>query len=251
MIKPGRLILKGIRRIQRNFAKKRVLVIGDSHAKIFRHYEFMFRLPRIHFEVSAKGGATASGLATPTSVTQAYQRFRKALDGPARDLVIVQLGEVDTGYVIWYRAKKHQASVESMFDLAIKTYSDFLLEVAATDRVLVISAPLPTITDGNDWGEVADQRKEVVTTQKQRSELTVLFNRRMEEFCRENGMVHLNLDAACMGENGIVRPYYLHADSNDHHYHAARYVRLLCRRLGPWFAAEMPEAAYGLKPSKE
>lgn len=238
MIKPGRLILHGIRRIQRKFAKQRALVIGDSHAKIFRNFRFLSGLPRIHFHVLAKGGATASGLATPTSVTQAYQRFRKALDEIPRDLVIVQLGEVDTGYVIWYRAKKHHSSVNDMFDLAIKTYSNFLLEIAATDRVLVISAPLPTIVDGNDWGEVADLRKEVTTTQKERTELTVMFNRRMEEFSQKNAIGYLNLDGECLGANGLVHPDFLHANPHDHHYHKGRYVQLLCKRLGAWFAAQ-------------
>jgi hypothetical protein len=235
MINPGRCILTSIRRIQRKFARRRVLVIGDSHAKIFHHYSFLCRLPRSHFHVTAKGGATASGLATPKSVTQAYQIFRKALDEIPRNLVIVQLGEVDTGYVIWYRARKHQASVQDMFDLAIKTYSDFLLEIAATDRVMVISAPLPTITDDNDWGEVADLRKEVTTSQKQRTDLTLLFNRRMEEFCRDHGIGYLNLDGACLSEDGIVHPYYMHANAMDHHYHAGRYARLLCKRIDSYF----------------
>ena len=238
MIKPGRHILNGIRRIQRNFATHRVLVIGDSHAKIFRDIRFLFGMPRIHFRVAAKGGATASGLATPNSKTQAYQRFRAALNDIPRDLVLVQLGEVDTGYVIWYRAKKHQTSVEEMFDLAIRTYSNFLLEVAATDRVLVISAPLPTITDGNDWGEVADLRKEVTTTQKQRTELTLSFNSRMQSFCQANGMGYLNLDGDCLGADGIVRQEFMNSNPRDHHYHDGRYVRLLCKRLEPWFETE-------------
>jgi hypothetical protein len=238
MIKPGRLLVKAIRRMQLCIAKKRVLVIGDSHSKVFRHYSFIIGLPRIHFHVSAKGGATASGLATPNSVTQAYQRFRKALDEIPRDLVMVQLGEVDAGYVIWYRAIKYGASCEEMFDLAIKTYSDFLLEVAATDRVLVISAPLPTISDDNDWGEVADLRKEVVTTQRERTDLTVKFNLRMERFCRDHGMNYLNLDADCMGEDGLVHPYFMNPDRINHHYHERRYIRLLCKRLKPILGPE-------------
>jgi hypothetical protein len=243
MIKPGRLFVQGVRRIQRRFARHRVLVIGDSHAKIFRNPGFILGLPRIHFHVSAKGGATASGLATPNSKTQAYQRFRKALNEIPRDLVIVQLGEVDTGYVIWYRARKHQASVEQMFDLAIQTYANFLREVAATDRVLVVSAPLPTIVDGNDWGEVADLRKEVTTTQRERTDLTIRFNRRMEEFCGQNGMGYLNLDSECLGPDGIVSAYYMHPDCKDHHYHPRRYVQLLCRRLRAWFEAQEKQRA--------
>lgn len=238
MINPGRIFLNSLRKVQRKFAKKRVLVVGDSHARIFRQFLFLTGLPRVHFHVAAKGGATASGLATPNSKTQAYQVFRKALNEIPRDLVMVQLGEVDTGYVIWYRAKKHNASVDDMFDLAIQTYSNFLKEIAATDPVLVISAPLPTIRDDNQWGEVADLRKEVVTTQKERTDLTVRFNQRMQEFCSANGISYLNLDADCMGPDGVVASYYMNSNPLDHHYHTRRYVRLLCKRLKEFFNAQ-------------
>jgi len=246
MIKPGRILLNRIRRLQRRFAAHRVLVIGDSHARIFNNYRFLFLLPRVHFHVAAKGGATASGLATPASKTQAYQLFRKALDEVPRDRVVVQLGEVDTGYVIWYRARKHQASVEEMFGRAVKTYSDFLLEVAATGRALVVSAPLPTIADDNDWGIVADLRKEVTVPQRQRTDLTLAFNREMEAFCRGHGIDYLNLDADCLGPDGIVRADLMNPNPLDHHYHKGRYVRLVARRLRPWF--EEDGADTGAKP---
>ena len=233
---PGRLILQLVRRLQRRFAACRVLVVGDSHAKIFNNYRFLALLPRIHLHVVAKGGATASGLATPNSKTQAYKIFRQALDTVERDVTMVQLGEVDTGYVIWYRARKHQASVEEMFQRAVTTYANFLREVAAAGPVLVVSAPLPTISDDNDWGVVADLRKEVKTSQRERTDLTIAFNREMERFCRENKMWYLNLDAECLGPDGIVRPYYMNPNPLDHHYHKGRYVRLMARRLRPLLA---------------
>jgi hypothetical protein len=59
----------------------------------------------------------------------------------------------------------------------------------------------------------------------------------MEEFCRENDMGYLNLDSDCLGENGLVHPDFLHPNPLNHHYHKGRYVRLLCKRLGAWFAA--------------
>jgi hypothetical protein len=116
------------------------------------------------------------------------------------------------------------------------------LEVAATDPVIVLSAPLPTITDDNDWGEVADLRKEVVTTQKERTDLTLEFNRRVGEFCKANGMGHLNLDQECLGENGIVKDFYMHPNRNDHHYHKGRYAALLARRLKPMLDADFKGA---------
>ena len=235
MIKPGRELLRGISWIQQKFASKKILVVGDSHAKIFRHFLFLYHLPKIHFTVATKGGATASGLATPTSKTQAYKRFLEALDTIPRDLVMVQLGEVDTGYVIWYRARKHNSSVEEMFDLAVKTYTNFLLEIAAKGKLVVISAPLPTIADGNDWGEVADLRKEVVTSQKERTELTIKFNLTIEKFCVANEIGYINLDQQCIGKDGIVDQYYMHPNPLDHHFHPRRYVALLSRQIAKYF----------------
>lgn len=236
MIKPGRLLRNGLARLQRALAKQRVLVIGDSHAKIFRHWSFLLGMPAVHFQVCAVGGATASGLANPHSRTQAYNRFEAALASHPHDRLLVQLGEVDTGFVIWYRAAKYQAGVEEMLDLAVQTYTEFLSRLGDPGRLLVLSAPLPTIADDNAWGEVADLRKEVTASQQQRTELTLRFNARVAAFCRERGITHVNLDGDALGEDGVVRRDLLHPDRNDHHYHPRRYAALIRARLAPHLA---------------
>lgn len=236
MLKPGRLLREGIRKLQGAFARHHVLVIGDSHAKIFRHWKFMLAMPSVHFQVCAVGGATASGLANPHSKTQAYSRFEAALKEHAHDRVLVLLGEVDTGFVIWYRARKYEAGVDAMLEQAVTTYCGFLDDLGEPARIVVLSAPLPTIADDNQWGEVADLRREVTATRKERTDLTLRFNARVEAHCRERGIAYVNLDQDALGEDGIVRRDLLHPNRNDHHYHPRRYVDLISRRLAAHFS---------------
>ena len=141
------------------------------------------------------------------------------------------LGEVDTGFVIWYRAQKYQESVKAMTDRAINSYAKFLLEVAARFNVLCISTPLPTIQDGNDWGDVANARREVTATQLERTSLTLEFNKKMQSFCRQQNIAYVMLDEVCLGADGLIRKEFLNRHPNDHHYDSDAYSALLIERL--------------------
>jgi hypothetical protein len=208
-----------------------ILVLGDSHTPVFNHPEFKVHFPGLDFNVVTVIGATASGLENPNTKTQAYPLFKNALKQTSAKKVIVMLGEVDTGFVIWYRAKKYQESVSAMADRAVNSYSRFLQEVSAHFDVVCISTPLPTIQDGNDWGEVANARREVTATQVERTALTLQFNRQMQAFCGQQGIRYIMLDDACLGEDGVVRRELLNRDPKDHHYDPDTYARLLIERL--------------------
>lgn len=210
---------------------KEILVLGDSHTPVFHHPAFHADFPELYFNVVTVIGATASGLENPNTKTQAYPIFKEALKHSAAKKVIVMLGEVDTGFVIWYRAQKYQESVAAMADKAIASYSRFLLEVAERFGVVCISTPLPTIQDGNDWGEVANARKEVSATQIERTNLTLQFNRQMQAFCMQHGISHIMLDEVSLGEDGVVAEWLLNRDHSDHHYDPDAYARLLVESL--------------------
>src|SRR5687767_9103177 len=98
------------------FSRERILVLGDSHASVFKHWRFRFHLPRSRFQLCIVGGATVSGLDNPNSKTQAAAHFENALLSSNPTRIITLLGEVDTGFVIWYRAKKYRQPVESLLD---------------------------------------------------------------------------------------------------------------------------------------
>ena len=90
----------------RRFFFEEILVIGDSHVDIFKHKDLRRQFNKLFFNVCSVGGATVSGLVNPNSTTQALPRFRKAIKSSKAKTTIVNLGEVDTGFVIWYRAQK-------------------------------------------------------------------------------------------------------------------------------------------------
>ena len=210
---------------------KEILVIGDSHTPIFNHPFFEKSFPEYHFNVVSVIGATASGLENPNTKTQAYPIFKDALKHSLAEKIIVMLGEVDTGFVIWYRAKKYQESVSAMMNKAIASYSKFLLEVSEHSDLICISTPLPTIQDDNDWGEVANLRSEITATQIERTHLTLAFNQQIKLFCKKQGITYIMLDYESMGDGKIVRNDLLNADLKDHHYDPNTYSELLVSHL--------------------
>lgn len=214
-------------------APAEVLVLADSHGAVFRHDLFRQHFPDTTLDVRLVHGATASGMENPnSSQTQAYPIFMQALSASPAAKVIVTLGEVDTGFVIWHRAEKYGESVEAMGERAISAYTRLLGEIAATREVLCLSTALPTIRDGNVWGEVANLRKTVTATQLERTELTLWFNRRVQTGCSARGIDYLALDPVSLGLDGLVRPELLNPNPCDHHYDWTRYAELIIPRLG-------------------
>lgn len=208
-----------------------ILVLGDSHTPVFNHLLFKQAFPDLFFNVVTVIGATASGLENPNSKTQAYPIFRTAIKNSSAKQAIIMLGEVDTGFVIWYRAQKYQESVTAMMDKAIASYSNFLTELKTQVKVICISTPLPTIQDGNNWGDIANARREVTASQKERTALTLAFNRTIADFCKQNGIHYIMLDDLSLGEHGVVKAELLNNDVSNHHYDPDQYSRLLVEGL--------------------
>lgn len=208
-----------------------ILVLGDSHALIFDSETIKARFPEFTFKTISVGGATVSGLENPNAVTQAMPQYLTALAEHPTRIAIVMLGEVDTGFVIWYRAQKYRVSVEHMYQQAIENYQRFLVDVSKQRHVICISTPLPTIRDGADWGEVANLRKDVKATLKERTELTVRFNKEIGDFCSNNGVTHCNFDAESISQNGTLKDALRNPDPSDHHYDPAAHAALISEKL--------------------
>jgi len=225
-------LLKLMRTLHKRIASQYVVVLGDSHAQIFGHDLLRILFPSKIFDVCSVGGATVSGLDNPNSKTGALETFRMKLEtAPNGSRVIVMLGEVDTGFVIWYRAEKYGESVEAMLKKAIDNYSAFISEISTHHKPIVISTPLPTITDNNDWGEVANVRKEVSVDQFVRTRLTLKFNTAVKAWCLEHSVPYLDLDTESLGEDGLVTPMLLNHDHRDHHYDPKKHIRLIVPKL--------------------
>lgn len=213
------------------FGKEQILVLGDSHANVFRNWRFRLHMPRSCFQLSIVGGATVSGLDNPNSKTQARVRFDQALQSSTPTTILTLLGEVDTGFVIWYRAQKHGQSVDDMLELALDNYEQLLLAASSKAHVIAISCPLPTIRDGQSWGEVANLRNDIDATQTMRTDLTLRFNKSLAEIARRLNCSMLSLDDICQGPDGLVAPWLLNRNNLDHHYSIAAYAKLLSSHL--------------------
>jgi hypothetical protein len=208
------------------------LVMGDSHVTVFEDPIFAWLFPFKIFHICSVGGATASGLENPNSRTQAYPIFAQTLEKFRRGkTIILMLGEVDTGFVVWYRAEKHGLPVDEMLNRAVAAYTRFIDRAAQFGRVIVISAPLPTIKDDCTWGAVANLRNSVNVPQTKRTQAAIQFNRSVQQHCATNGIAYVNLDGISLGADGRVAGWLLNRDSTDHHYDRRAYARILATRL--------------------
>lgn len=211
--------------------KESVLVIGDSHALVFESKEFNNH-PKKHFDVVSVGGATVSGLTNPNSKTNSINIFTNALNKSKSSKVIFLLGEVDTGFVIWYRAERYSEDVSKMLNSAIDNYKK-LIEIALERgfEVICLSTPLPTICDNNNWGEVANLRKSISATQLERTKLTIDFNNKMESVCKELKISYINFDSQSLGREGVVKESLLNKDPLDHHYDYVKYSKMILNNI--------------------
>jgi hypothetical protein len=98
--------------------------------------------------------------------------------------------------------------------------------------VCVISAPLPTIQDGQHWGEVANLRREVRASLFERTQLTLMFNSAVAEHARRGAGPCEPGPALDRGDR-LVRDALRSRDPLDHHYDRAAFQALI-RAHGPW-----------------
>ena len=206
---------------------KKVLVLGDSHVEVFNSDHMKSAFPEFEFEVVSVGGATVSGLENPNSATKAMPQYVEALDATLAETVVVMLGEVDTGFVIWYRAQKYDTPVDDMLNLAIANYQSFLSKISEKFNAICISTPLPTIQDDMQWGEVANLRKEVKATQTERTALTIRFNNAMSSFCKARGITFISLDSQSVNQHGKLKESLLNLNPLDHHYNPIEHTALI------------------------
>lgn len=214
------------------------LVLGDSHVRVFEHWWFLWALPQVRWDIVYVAGGTAAGLAYTHSVTGARARFLHALQDTPHDVVILNLGEVDTGYNIWARAARDRVEPQQMMMQAAQRYLAFLDEITPRHRVIVVGAPLPTLPDEfAPVDEVSAMRRQVPQTLRERTRLTLAFNDHMASACAARGIVHLDDRADSLGPDGCVKPAWQRRDRPDHHYDRARYARWLARALQPHLTA--------------
>ena len=239
MLQQYNRILFNSRWIAERNSEKHVLCLGDSHTRVFRYIAKHSLAKRekmpLRFDVVSVVGATAQGIANPNSKTNAFAIFRRRLSSvKSWQYVFLLLGEVDCGFVIWYRAQKYEENIQTQLTYSVDNYCNFIQQVKATvgTNVFVISAPLPTIADNQAMGEVANARKEVKATQSERSDLTIEFNRLLRERCHTLGVGFIDVTSAQRDpSNGLIHQRFINPDGLDHHLNNAEYSHLILKEI--------------------
>lgn len=214
---------------------KKIVCIGDSHTGVFHFINYNSWFSGYFFKTLAVHGATASGIENPNSKTQAKTKFDTFLDSNTNtnSLVLFQLGEIDCGFVIWYRSYKYGETIDEQLNQTLDNYQSYILSAKSkANQIIVMSAILPTIQDGQDYGEVANLRKEVKASLKERTDLTLRFNKLMKKFCYEFNILFLDIENQLLDKNtNTVKKILLNDNPLDHH--------LSNQKLGPIILKEL------------
>lgn len=213
---------------------QKLYVFGDSHARVFNYINERL-LKKQSIEVLAIGGATAQGLANPRSKTNALKLYKEKinLSCKKKDKLFFFLGEVDCGFVIWYRSKKYNEPVDFQFNKSLKNYKEFLLNLKNEGyrEINIIETVLPTIFDGFE-GQIAHERKEVTVSIKERTELTKRYNNKLGEIAAENnfGFVRITQDILDK-KTGLIKQSLLNEDKKNHHLSNIKFAPIMYKNV--------------------
>jgi hypothetical protein len=241
------LILRSVRPACEKFAdvlsgigKERLLFMGDSHVEMFQYIKGKKLLNEYAISTMMVPGATAQGMMNPYSKTNALESFKLSMDRRSYRCIFIHLGEVDCGFVIWYRALKYNESVEFQLERSLTNYFEFvryLLDLGHKDIALT-GAVLPTIRENKSaWGEIASLRKEVEATQEERTELTLRYNSRLRDFAGKTGIGYIDITEHILNpETGLIADRFRNENRFDHHLSSEKAAPFWVREIKAYLA---------------
>ena len=99
-------------------------------------------------------------------------------------------------------------------------------------KIIICSAVLPTIQENNNFGEVANLRKEVKANIKERTQLTLEFNKKLRRLADKNHLAFMDLDQSLLNEKtGVIHSKFLHKDSTNHHLDPSSIAKIISKEL--------------------
>lgn len=201
----------------------KILVLGDSHSEIFNYCNK--KQTNIHFEVIIVNGATAQGSVNPNSNTNALNIFKEKLNNfkdSKFEYIIINLGEVDCGFVIWYRKDKYNISIEDQLKITTGNLFNFInLEISPyfeSSKIIISGSVLPTIKDNTDKKYLTGARSEVNASQIDRTTLTIEYNNILKNYSLVNGYNYMDITNYILdNETNVVNRIFLNKNVYDHH----------------------------------
>jgi len=202
----------------------RILVVGDSHSNVFNYCNS--KQNKIFFDVIIVNGATAQGSVNPNSHTNALMIFKKELETRNKNdysYIIINLGEVDCGFVIWYRKKKYNISLEEQLTITTNNLFHFIkteiLPYFEPSSIILNGSILPTIQDNNKHKHfLGGARSEVDVPQLHRTRLTLFYNAILKQHCLTNHYKYMDITNSILNkETHVIDSSYLNKNEYDIH----------------------------------
>ena len=200
-----------------------ILVLGDSHCDVFNYCNQ--KQSKIHFEVVVVGGATAQGAVNPNSATNALILFKNKLKTTNPNefhYIMIHLGEVDCGFVIWYRKEKYNIRIEDQLKISTDNLFQFIhseiVPYFEPSKIIVNGSVLPTIQDNTDKNYLMGARSQVNASIQDRTQLTLQYNDQLKHFSFQYGYNYMDITADILDNvSNTVNTHYLNKNIYDHH----------------------------------
>lgn len=212
----------------------KILCCGDSHTSVFNYCNS--KQNEFVFDVCVVGGATAQGAVNPNSRTNALKILSKKINSTCADKILIMLGEVDCGFVIWVRSKRYNISVDDQINISINNLFTFVDNIIASKNytnkdIIICGSVLPTIKDSTNKKFLNGARAEVDVSQLERTKKTIEYNNMLKINCHKYGYNYIEIVNDIIGKDDIVRDEFLNYNSADHHLDNEKTYKLWLSKL--------------------
>jgi len=215
----------------------KILVLGDSHSDVFNYCNI--KQPKYKFDVVIVGSATAQGTTNPNSYTNALNIFKEKLSNIEHNdfqFIIINLGEVDCGFLMWYRKDNHNISIEDQLKTTTDNLFNFIkLEILPyfePSKIIINGSILPTIKDSTDKKYLNGARSQINVSQIDRTILTIQYNEMLKKYSSINGYNYMDITNYILNEKTkVVNEIFLNKNIYDHHLDNKNTYNLWLRKL--------------------
>lgn len=199
---------------------KKILVLSDSHGGVFEYIHDNDLLLPNYINAEIIGGATAYGLNNENSTTNSFNKFISTLKKFKKyDTILIQLGEVDCSFILWYKAEKLNKKPEEIISYSLKGYEKLIKELKSFNKKIVITgAILPTLKDNQKAEKSAELRNTINATQIERTNLVLEYNKQLKYLARKYNIFYIDISEKTINKTtGLLDERYVKQEEIDHH----------------------------------
>ena len=214
---------------------KKILVLSDSHGGVFEYiFENDLFVPH-YINVDMVGGATAWGLNKENSTTESFEKYKRIMKiCKDFDIVIIQLGEVDSAF-IWWKKMEAGLSKEEVLEHSIKGIKKLIEYIQNNHRFKIILAGtvLPTLKEGQmSKGKDVELRKKVNIPQIEKTKIILEYNEKMKKLANEYNLDYIDITEETLNPNtGVIDDRFIRHDIVDHHHNFSVTADLWIKKL--------------------